>query len=778
MPLSLLPKYGGIAKMSTRRTALDSIAAWMLGARTPMPAPVHAELTRGLFGTLPIFLGGVLNTIFVAGITVWRIPTAPFVAWLAFEILLGVVRVHVLIHGRRELAAGREPPRHLAALLSSAWAGSVGFGTVAVLFSGDAALALIVCLSASAMVCGIVLRNYGTPRLAALMVFTILGPCAAAGFFTAEPLLAVMGMQLPVYIAAIYSATFALHRLVVSRTAALRELQRSESLNETILRSSPDYTLILDQDYRILFCNRPDGAPEMGECVGFSWLELLTVEDRSPARAALALAESGQSGNVLTHRIDASGQYHWFDVIVNRINDGSGRLIVVARDITHQKKSEERALWMAHHDALTSLPNRALLQDRLDAMVGSFRETETGALLILDVDNFKTINDTLGHDAGDALLCTFAHRLRAALDESDLVARTGGDEFAIIVDAATEQDVHNAAERIFAQLREPFCHEGRLLECGASIGASLIPRDGNSRSEIMKAADIALYAAKASGRAQLKLFEPAMMVEVERHQTMIGSARRALQRDAIVPHYQPKVSLRTSRIVGFEALLRWRDQLGKMRGPDVLKAAFDDPALSAPLSDRMLQGVLDDVEGWLAAGLDFGHVAINVTAADFRRGSFAERLLARLEERKVPPECIQIEVTETVFLGRGAGYVEDALKRLSAHGVRIALDDFGTGYASLSHLNQFPVDMLKIDRSFVGEIGCNPDAEAISTTVINLGHCLGLEVIAEGVETRAQEAFLATVGCHTGQGFLYAEALPAAAIPAMLSNQGKEVRRA
>ncbi|HZF46350.1 MAG TPA: EAL domain-containing protein, partial [Sphingomonadaceae bacterium] len=162
---------------------------------------------------------------------------------------------------------------------------------------------------------------------------------------------------------------------------------------------------------------------------------------------------------------------------------------------------------------------------------------------------------------------------------------------------------------------------------------------------------------------------------------------------------------------------------------------------------------------------------INVTAADFRRGSFAERLLGRLDDHDVPPSCIQIEVTETVFLGRGATYVEDALKHLNAHGILIALDDFGTGYASLSHLNQFPVDLLKIDRSFVGEIGCNPDAEAISTTVINLGHCLGLEVIAEGVETRAQEAYLATVGCDTGQGYLYSEAKPAHAIPSMLREQ-------
>jgi len=755
--------------MSALGVPLDKLTRWLLGTRAAVSDSIAIQLMNGLFTSVPIFLGGVINTIAVASIAVWRQPSALFIGWLLFEIVLGMVRLSVLLYGRRALAAGRKPPRLLAALLSCAWSSSVGFGTFMCLTSDDWVLATIACLSAAAMVCGTCLRNFGTPRLAALMGLSTLAPCAVAGSLTSEPIMIAISLQLPVFMLTIFSAAFSLHRMMVSWMIALNDLQRSESLNQSILQSSPDYTLILDEHYDIVFCNYPNSvATQHSTLLGREWLTILPADDRATAIQVLESAKAGQPGNLVTYHADAQNQRRWFDIIVNQISDGSGRLMVVARDITHQKKSEEQAIWMAQHDVLTGLPNRALLQDRLDAMLGNADQPTTRALLILDVDNFKAINDTLGHDAGDSLLCTFADRLRAAVLDGDIVARTGGDEFALIIGARSDAEVQAAADRIYAQLREPFVHEGRLLECAASIGASFISGDGKARSEIMKAADIALYAAKASGRAQLKLFEPSMMEEVERHQAMIGHARYALQRDTIQPYYQPKVSLRTSRIVGFEALLRWTDRDGQLCGPDVLKAAFDDPALSGPLSDRMLDKVLDDVHRWLGAGLPFGHVAINVAAADFRSGCFAETFLERLATKGVPPSCIQIEVTETVFLGHEAGDVEAALRRLSDQGIRIALDDFGTGYASLSHLNQFPVDLLKIDRSFVQRIESSPDAEAISATVINLGHCLGLEVIAEGIETAVQEAQLAGMGCDTGQGFLYSSALPADHVPVVL----------
>jgi diguanylate cyclase (GGDEF)-like protein len=464
---------------------------------------------------------------------------------------------------------------------------------------------------------------------------------------------------------------------------------------------------------------------------------------------AVAMIKSGRTGS-FTIRIDpAADQPLWFEVIANPIEDGSGRVVAISRDISHQKRSEEKALWMAHHDALTGLPNRPVLQQRLDALLMDGGKGMVAALLILDVDNFKLINDTLGHDAGDALLSTFADRLRSALSDQDLVARTGGDEFAVIICAESEEEVYASVENIFARLREPFSHDGRLLECSASIGASFIPRHGTVRAEILKAADIALYAAKTGGRAQLKVFEPSMMVEVDRHQMMIAAARQALNVDSIVPHYQPIIALGSGTVIGFEALLRWRDSEGKLRVPQSLSAAFEDPRLGHVLGERMLDKVLCDVSAWIADGVQFGHVAINVAAVDFRSGTFAETLLERLER---------------------------ALQVLSSHGVRIALDDFGTGYASLSHLNHYPVDLLKIDRSFIAQIGNSADAAAICSAVINLGQCLGMEVIAEGVETPEQEAYLLSVGCNMGQGYLYARALAAAEVPPLVASQPFKAR--
>ncbi|SNT20925.1 PAS domain S-box-containing protein/diguanylate cyclase (GGDEF) domain-containing protein [Sphingomonas laterariae] len=742
----------------------DRLTSWLLGGREALPEAISVQLRNGLFTSVPIFLGGILNTSAVASVAVWRHPTAEFIAWLGFEIALGAIRLVLLLDGRRLVRQGRTPKRLPAALLSCCWAASVGVGTYLCITSEDWVLATIACLSAAAMVCGICLRNFGTPRLAAIMVLLALLPCAFAGLMTAEPIMPMISIQLPIFMLTILAASFSLHRMMVSWMRALSDLQSSRSLNEIILHSSPDYTLILDEAYHVAFCNGPNSSEiDTNALQGRDWLSLLPDRDRELGLRAIQIAHEGRADSLITQVRDSSGERRWFHVIVNAIQDGSRRLIVVARDITQQKLSEERAIWMAQHDSLTGLPNRTVLQEQLDVLLDG-REAASGALLVVDVDNFKSINDTLGHDAGDRLLCAFAQRLQTAVGNHGLVARTGGDEFAILLHDAVEMEVRQVAARIFELLAEPIDHGGRLIECGASVGASLMPRDGALRSEVMKAADVALYAAKTGGRAQLRIFEQAMMEEVENHQGMIASARYALQCDTIIAHYQPKICLRTSQVAGFEALLRWKDGNGQLRGPGSIHAAFNDPALGAQLSDRMLTRILDDIEAWARLGIAFGSVAINVTAADFRRGGFAETILSRLEERNIAPGCIQIEVTESVFLGHSTGSIKAALERLGDHGIRIALDDFGTGYASLSHLSEFPVHILKIDRSFIERLGESPDSDAISTMVINLGHCFGLQVVAEGVETREQADRLVAMGCDLGQGFYYSAALAEAAV--------------
>jgi EAL domain-containing protein (putative c-di-GMP-specific phosphodiesterase class I) len=289
---------------------------------------------------------------------------------------------------------------------------------------------------------------------------------------------------------------------------------------------------------------------------------------------------------------------------------------------------------------------------------------------------------------------------------------------------------------------------------------------------------MALYAAKAQELGRIAVFQPAMRAAMQKRTSELSLARRALREDLILPVYQPKVELGSGKLVGFEALLRWKYPGRGLQVPETIAAAFEDYELARELTDRILAGVLRDMRGWLDRGIQFGHVAVNAAAADFKQKDFAERLLERLDAAAVPHEKLQVEVTETVFLGRGAEHVERALKTLSASGIRIALDDFGTGYASLSHLKQFPVDVVKIDRSFLRDVREDAHNAAIIKTVVSLGRSLQLDVVAEGVETPQQEAFLVSQGCRLGQGFLYGKAAPAERLPDLIRSWPEKLRAA
>ena len=744
-----------------------TLARWIVTSPSGVDSALIDRLTAGMFSSIPIFAGGVINSIVVAAVAAFRHATPLFIFWVLAELVLGFSRLGVVMVGNRALKSDKSPPITAAVLLSCAWASSVGFGAFISIASGDWMLAIIACVSAAGMVSGICLRNFGTPRLVAVMMALCLLPCAAAALLSGQTILLVIAIQLPIYMATIIAAAFRLNEMMVSRMTARAALEESEALNRSILESSPDYTLLLDEEERIIFCKGPLGrGDEEADSLGMAWIERLPIESRVDAERALQLARAGGTARLMVRYVDTDGR-RWFDLAVSAVSDGSKRILVVARDITHQKDSEENALWMAEHDPLTDLPNRLVLQRYLDGMLQT-KPSPPLVLLVLDVDNFKLINDTVGHDAGDALLCAFADRLRRATLPGDLVARLGGDEFAVVFYAATELEVKKRTEQIFAQLHQTFAHEDRLLECSASIGACLYPRDGETRSDLMKAADIALYAAKAAGKGQLKIFQPSMRRTFLARNTMMYLARRALAANNVIPHYQPKVSLRSGKIVGFEALLRWRDADGQLRAPDKLKAAFEDPTLAKALSDRMIDRTLKDIRSWLDRGIEFGHVAINVAAAEFRSGRFAEELLEKLKRCEISTDCLQIEVTETVFLGRGADHVQRALRRLRDAGLRIALDDFGTGFASLAHLMQFPVDALKIDKSFIKGIGNADQAEAITKAIVNLGQSLSIEIIAEGVQTPEQELYLINLGCQTGQGFLYSKAVAGEMVDAML----------
>jgi diguanylate cyclase (GGDEF)-like protein len=480
----------------------------------------------------------------------------------------------------------------------------------------------------------------------------------------------------------------------------------------------------------------------------------------------LAKARQGTVSRVTVQRQSNDGANQWLELTASpaRAQDGVITGIVIsAHDVSAFKADAEAARWAAAHDVLTGLPNRGVLQDRLSTLCAG---NHAFALLLLDIDNFKQVNDTLGHDAGDALLSEVAARLRRAARPNDLVARLGGDEFAVVLPGlSSAAELEPVLGKLLASLQKPLAYEGKLLECHTSIGASLFPAMADSKSAAMKAADLALYTAKQDGGSIARVFDPRMEEASRTRATMLIRARKAVDGGLIVPHYQAKVNLRTGGLEGFEALLRWHHRARGVQNPDSIWAAFTDPLLATEISGRMIDLVLDDARKWLDAGVAFGHVAINAGAADFRNGDFAEVLLAKLAACEVPTSCFQLEVTESVFLGSGAECVQGALRTLSSAGITIALDDFGTGFASLTHVKEFPVDVLKIDRSFIRDLHEDPEDEAIVRAVISLARSLKIKTVAEGIETPAQSAYLRKYRCDIGQGYLFSPARPAADVP-------------
>lgn len=558
-----------------------------------------------------------------------------------------------------------------------------------------------------------------------------------------------------------------------ARKLSEEALSRSESLNRSIIEANPDCVSVLDLDGRVMFSNRAAvrayGLESDAPLVGRRWGHRLSAKAQKEIDVALAAASKGELARLTIQLVNERGDSNWYESILSPVRDAEGALVrylVMSRDITGHKSAERQIRWTANHDPLTKLPNRLLFQQRLDDLIARAECGKPGfALLLIDVDEFKQVNDTLGHDSGDILLCTVGERLRSAVRKDDFVARLGGDEFAVLLKrAVNEREVRTVSEKILTKLKEPWIHGGRVLDCRASIGASIYGCHGSQSSELLKNADVALYTAKERGRCRTTVFEPQMRVNVQKRTQMVEVARRALREHLIVPYYQPQVDLRTGRMAGFEALLRVKHPTRGLLAPAHVSAALEDVDVAADIGDRMAQLVLADVGQWNREELDIGHVAINASAADFRRGHFAERFLEQLRRHHVPPEVMQLEVTETVFIGRGAEYVESALKMLSRRGVRIALDDFGTGYASLSHLQRFPIDVIKIDRSFVRKMTASSSDAAIVRAVLTLGKSLGLDVVAEGIENSGQEAQLKAEGCRLVQGYLYGRPMPAARV--------------
>jgi diguanylate cyclase (GGDEF)-like protein/PAS domain S-box-containing protein len=550
-----------------------------------------------------------------------------------------------------------------------------------------------------------------------------------------------------------------------------------------VLEAAPDALVIVDDEGVILQLNGP-----AEQLFGYSRGELVgrPVESLIPVRYRAAhVRQRTEYGRDLRRRpmghgpelygLRSDGTEFPVEISLSPLRTRRGMLVIAAvRDISARKRAEaershlirERALYaeisrLARHDALTGLPNRSLLHDRLAAAIASGQRHGTRlAVLFLDLDRFKQVNDSLGHATGDQLLQAIATRLSESVRGTDTVCRQGGDEFVVLLsDVQRKEDVAAATSKVIAAVNGPHKVGRRHLHATASVGVALYPENGRDADTLLKNADIAMYYAKDHGRDHFRFFDEEMNARIVERQALETSLRSALAREEFHLRYQPKVSLATGRMTGAEALLRWEPPDRGVVMPETFIPVAEDCGLIVPIGRWVLGEACRQAREWQRSGLETVPIAVNISALEFRHDGFLDGVRAVLHASGLEPRLLELEVTETVLMESVAGTAA-VLRALKAMGLSLAVDDFGTGYSSLSYLMQFPIDALKLDRSFVQEIGGGAGDSPVISAVIGLGTSLGQRVIAEGIETQEQLAFLQGQRCQEGQGFHFSQPLP------------------
>jgi diguanylate cyclase (GGDEF)-like protein/PAS domain S-box-containing protein len=448
------------------------------------------------------------------------------------------------------------------------------------------------------------------------------------------------------------------------------------------------------------------------------------------------------------------------------IHDRTGSVIgavIVFHDVSAARAMSLEMAYNAQHDLVTNLPNRLLLHDRIaQAIALARRQNRPVAIIFLDLDRFKYINDSLGHATGDKLLQSISKRLLASVRRSDTVSRQGGDEFVILLSEITHpEDAATSAKKILLSLSAPHSIGGQDLHINGSIGISVYPEDGEDAETLIKNADMAMYHAKENGRNNFQFFKEEMNLKAVERQSLEGSLRRALEREEFLLHYQPKVNLDTGEITGVEALIRWQQPDRGLVPPSQFVPVAEDCGLIVQIGRWVLREACRQARAWQNVGLPPLPIAVNVSAVEFRDKGFVESVRTILLETGLEARYLELELTEGVLMD-DAESTAAVLQELKMMGVHLAVDDFGTGYSSLSYLRQFPIDVLKIDQSFVHQITADPDESSIVSAIINMGKSLKHVVVAEGIETAEQRAYLQAQRCAEGQGYLFSRPLAAA----------------
>ena len=548
-----------------------------------------------------------------------------------------------------------------------------------------------------------------------------------------------------------------------------KKLQQQQLIaQQKFLDSSADCVKVLSPDGRLNYINqfgRDALFTPHEDTDNLSWLSLLDETVQPQAQKALSKAQQGQPVRFkgMTQRYGCA-PYYW-DNLLTPILSEDGRvkeILCISRDMSQQTLTEKRLEYAYTFDDLTKLYNRRAFNKLLETTLEQADEAgRSVGLIMLDLDYFKNLNDTLGHLAGDHLLQVFAYRLRKALPKPMIVSRFGNDEFAVIIpNLASKQQLIASAQRAAAQLDAPIYYSGQYINGGISIGCASYPEDAKNLTHLVRCADTALNDLKQTGRGGILLFNEHMLYSLQHTAQQLNLAREILRNDSIMPYYQPKVDLKSGKIIGYEALLRWSDEHQHVHTPAQIEQAFEDYELATRLSETMQRKVFSDLKHCLSHKLALHPVAINAAPVEFLRDNYAETLLSRLLEYQIDPQLIEIEITEQSLEVRGAAYVLRALEQLKQAGIRIALDDFGTGHSSLTRLKDYPIDILKIDRSFIGKMHDDPAILAIVSAIGQLGPKLKIEILAEGIEQLEHVSTLQNCQCSTGQGFYFYRPMP------------------
>jgi diguanylate cyclase (GGDEF)-like protein/PAS domain S-box-containing protein len=556
-----------------------------------------------------------------------------------------------------------------------------------------------------------------------------------------------------------------------------QRLEASEHRYRFIVNNSPDIIYMLDDQGRFAFINeRVTGLlgykPE--EILGKHYSELVHKEDLEKARYAFDERRTGlRASHDIELRLlckDTSLPYRYFEsrsitIELNAMGmyqkklseDDRGFLGTygVARDISERKRAEEIINFQLYHDLLTNLPNRALFRDRLNLAISQARRQDTQlAVMFLDMDRFKVINDSLGHLAGDQLLQAVAGRLTTCLRDSDTLARVGGDEFNLLIpDITGREDAVMIVSKIFDQLKQPVELEGHEVFVSFSIGIALFPQDGASMEVLVKNADMAMYHTKSHGKNGYEFFSDNMKGLFQQQLSMENGIRRALEENQFELFYQPQVEVNSGRVCGLEALLRWHHPERGLMLPDDFVPLSEESQLIIRIGNWVLEAACSELKKWIKAGLDDIILAVNISAAQLQQQGFVKGILEALKRHGVPGNRLELEITENVLM-HDMDKAVSRLRKLAAHGVRIAVDDFGVGYSSLGYLKSLPLNTLKIDRSFISEIQSSQDRNSIITAIIAMARELNLEIVAEGVENEGQMDYLKALNCCKAQGYL------------------------